>query len=205
MTFESYAFSHVGSVRKRNEDAFLCAPGFAVVADGVGGCPGGAEAATKIVEALTPLASAWPVPEGDALPHDVMAWALLGALERAHEAVSAQGRTAKWALMSSTVVAVAVVGDVLVVVHAGDSRAYVCRHGVHRNRTGTLYRITDDHTSTWIEDGVEKRGLDKGVGIGAQLNAEIEHQTACDSTIGPDAPLGTRGAVMADTVGAAKA
>ena len=40
--------------------------------------------------------------------------------------------------------------------------------------------------------------------LGAQLNSEIEHQTACDSTIGPDAPLGARGAVMADTVGAAK-
>ena len=40
--------------------------------------------------------------------------------------------------------------------------------------------------------------------IGAQLNAEIEHQTACDSTVGPDAPLGARGAVMADTVGAAR-
>jgi membrane protein len=41
--------------------------------------------------------------------------------------------------------------------------------------------------------------------IGAQLNAEIEHQTARDSTVGPEAPLGARGAVMADTVGAAQA
>ncbi|MGE0037415.1 MAG: YihY/virulence factor BrkB family protein [Xanthobacteraceae bacterium] len=40
--------------------------------------------------------------------------------------------------------------------------------------------------------------------IGAQLNAEIEHQTARDSTTGPEAPLGVRGAVMADTVGAAR-
>jgi len=39
--------------------------------------------------------------------------------------------------------------------------------------------------------------------VGAELNSEIEHQTACDSTIGPEKPLGTRGAVMADTVGAA--
>jgi membrane protein len=40
--------------------------------------------------------------------------------------------------------------------------------------------------------------------MGAQLNAEMEHQTACDSTVGPEAPLGARGAVMADTVGAAR-
>jgi membrane protein len=40
--------------------------------------------------------------------------------------------------------------------------------------------------------------------IGAELNAEIEHQTARDTTTGHAKPLGTRGAVMADTVGAAQ-
>ena len=37
--------------------------------------------------------------------------------------------------------------------------------------------------------------------VGAELNSEIEHQTARDSTVGPEKPLGLRGAVMADTVG----
>jgi membrane protein len=41
--------------------------------------------------------------------------------------------------------------------------------------------------------------------VGAELNAEIEHQTAQDSTIGTEKPLGLRGAVMADTVGAGTA
>lgn len=36
---------------------------------------------------------------------------------------------------------------------------------------------------------------------GAELNSEIEHQTAIDSTEGSQKPLGTRGATMADTVG----
>jgi membrane protein len=40
--------------------------------------------------------------------------------------------------------------------------------------------------------------------IGAELNSEIEHQTARDSTVGAEKPLGARGAVMADTVGAAQ-
>ncbi|MEJ0078014.1 MAG: YihY/virulence factor BrkB family protein [Alphaproteobacteria bacterium] len=40
--------------------------------------------------------------------------------------------------------------------------------------------------------------------IGAELNAEIEHQTARDTTEGGGKPLGARGAVMADTVGEAK-
>jgi membrane protein len=37
--------------------------------------------------------------------------------------------------------------------------------------------------------------------FGAELNAEIEHQTAIDSTRGQERPLGERGATMADTIG----
>lgn len=37
--------------------------------------------------------------------------------------------------------------------------------------------------------------------IGAEINAEIEHQTAQDSTVGERKPMGERGAVMADTLG----
>src|SRR4051794_30481905 len=40
--------------------------------------------------------------------------------------------------------------------------------------------------------------------IGAELNAEIEHQTARDTTTGHAKPLGVRGAAMADTVGKAQ-
>jgi membrane protein len=39
--------------------------------------------------------------------------------------------------------------------------------------------------------------------LGAELNSEIEHQTACDTTIGPPKPLGARGAAVADSVGRA--
>jgi membrane protein len=39
---------------------------------------------------------------------------------------------------------------------------------------------------------------------GAELNSELEHQTGRDSTIGAPKPLGSRGAVMADTVGKAQ-
>jgi membrane protein len=38
---------------------------------------------------------------------------------------------------------------------------------------------------------------------GAELNSEIEHQTAVDTTVGHPKPLGGRGAVMADTLGPA--
>lgn len=37
--------------------------------------------------------------------------------------------------------------------------------------------------------------------VGAEINAEIEHQTAHDTTIGEARPVGARGAVVADTLG----
>lgn len=37
--------------------------------------------------------------------------------------------------------------------------------------------------------------------LGAELNAEMEHQTAVDTTTGPPQPMGKRGAYVADTLG----
>ena len=39
--------------------------------------------------------------------------------------------------------------------------------------------------------------------LGAELNAELEHQTTVDTTVGPPQPQGRRGAYVADTVGRA--
>lgn len=38
--------------------------------------------------------------------------------------------------------------------------------------------------------------------LGAEINAEMEHQTEVDSTVGEDKPMGKRGAYVADTAGA---
>ena len=40
--------------------------------------------------------------------------------------------------------------------------------------------------------------------FGAELNSEIEHQTAVDTTTGAPVPMGARGAKMADTIGPAR-
>ena len=37
--------------------------------------------------------------------------------------------------------------------------------------------------------------------VGAEVNAEMEHQTTKDTTTGPSQPMGHRGAVVADTIG----
>ncbi len=39
--------------------------------------------------------------------------------------------------------------------------------------------------------------------LGAELAAEVEHQTMVDTTVGPPQPVGRRGAYVADTVGRA--
>ena len=37
--------------------------------------------------------------------------------------------------------------------------------------------------------------------LGAKVNAELEHQTATDTTTGDPVEMGKRGAVVADTLG----
>ncbi|RAK61276.1 YihY/virulence factor BrkB family protein [Phenylobacterium hankyongense] len=68
----------------------------------------------------------------------------------------------------------------------------------HYDRTyGSLGTVVGFMTWLWLSNMV--------VLGGAELNAEIEHQTAVDTTTGAPKPLGFRRAVMADTVGAAQA
>ncbi|EIM30788.1 YihY/virulence factor BrkB family protein [Microvirga lotononidis] len=74
---------------------------------------------------------------------------------------------------------------------------YVANFGSYNETYGSLGAVIGFMTWIWISSIV--------VLLGAELNAEMEHQTAKDSTEGPPQPMGSRGATMADTVGAAKA
>jgi membrane protein len=73
---------------------------------------------------------------------------------------------------------------------------YVANFGTYNATYGSLGAAMGMMMWMWISAIV--------ILLGAQLNAEIEHQTARDSTITPEKPLGERGAVKADTVGAAQ-
>ncbi len=74
---------------------------------------------------------------------------------------------------------------------------YVANFGSYNETYGSLGAVIAFMTWIWISSIVML--------LGAEINAEIEHQTAKDSTEGPPQPMGSRGATMADTVGAAKA
>ena len=69
---------------------------------------------------------------------------------------------------------------------------YVTNFGSYNETYGTLGAAIGFMTWIWLSSAV--------VLVGAELNAEMEHQTARDTTTGPERPLGSRGARMADAV-----
>jgi len=70
---------------------------------------------------------------------------------------------------------------------------YVANFGNYSATYGSLGALIGLLTWMWISATI--------VIIGAEINSEVEHQTARDSTTGPELPLGERGAYMADTIG----
>lgn len=74
---------------------------------------------------------------------------------------------------------------------------YVANFGSYNETYGSLGAVIGFMTWIWLSSIV--------VLLGAEINAELEHQTTHDTTEGAHAPMGARGARMADTVGVAKA
>jgi membrane protein len=73
---------------------------------------------------------------------------------------------------------------------------YVANFGSYNKTYGSLGAIIGFMTWIWITIIV--------VLVGAKIDAEMEHQTARETTTGQPKPLGMRGARMADTVGSAQ-
>ncbi len=74
---------------------------------------------------------------------------------------------------------------------------YVGSFGNYNETYGSLGAAIGFMTWLWLSSTI--------ILVGAELNAEVEHQTVRDTTEGAPQPLGSRGARMADTVGAARA
>lgn len=73
---------------------------------------------------------------------------------------------------------------------------YAANFGKFNETYGSLGAAIGFMTWLWISAIV--------ILLGAELDAEMEHQTARDTTTGAEKPIGARGARMADTVGAAR-
>lgn len=145
----------IGQVRRRNEDSIGLEPGLGivVVADGMGGHPGGdvasSEAAVTAVHRLREFREG-SGPQGGEAPMDE---AMRGAVMAAHAAVRARGEDdPELEGMGTTVTAFAADPDEgsWSIGHVGDSRAYLLRHGSFRQLT------RDD---TWVQQRVDAAEL----------------------------------------------
>lgn len=129
----SAALSDIGRVRRKNEDRYLHDEAALLfgVADGVGGLPGGGEAAqrtiTEIAEALSHL------PEQQTPD-------LTAIVQRVNHQVHVLGAELSPAMgIGSTLTFGQIRHGTLTIAHVGDSRCYGWRHG-------ELLQLTEDHS-----------------------------------------------------------
>jgi serine/threonine protein phosphatase PrpC len=145
MALDAFALTIPGR-RPSNEDA-ICARvdlGLFVVADGMGGYEGGEIASALTIEAIHELVRRtagggdvfWPYPIDPRL--SVGENELVVATRLAADRI-ARRRVGELANMGSTVAALRVAGEAVVVAHVGDSRVY-------RLRDGALAQLTVDHS-----------------------------------------------------------
>ncbi len=85
-----------------------------------------------------------------------------------------------------------VVASIVWVLASAAFSYYVANFGSYNKTYGSLGAVVGFMTWIWISMII--------VLSGGELNAELEHQTECDTTAGADQPLGQRGAVKADQI-----
>jgi serine/threonine protein phosphatase Stp1 len=143
MSYRSAARTHVGAVRRRNEDAVLERPelGLWAVADGAGGHQRGDYASTRIIAVLDALN---PELRGAVLAERVKACLAEVNIELRQKAAAIGPR----ALIASTVTVLLISGDESCCLWAGDSRLY-------RLRAGRLVQLSRDqsHVQNMVDRG----------------------------------------------------
>ena len=118
--------SHVGCVRRNNEDSVAVheSLGLGIVADGIGGQPGGEVASRRAVHAIA--------------RHVASGAGLVDAISLASRDLARAGRRQGNSRPGTTVVATRLVGNAFRVAWVGDSRAYLLADSV--------VRLTHDHS-----------------------------------------------------------
>jgi PPM family protein phosphatase len=122
------AASHVGLVRRQNEDSFVAGGGIFAVCDGMGGAKAGEVASEAACRYLMEL----PAEAGAQQVRDAVAEANSNIFSRSVGEPELAG-------MGTTLTAFVQSDDILIVAHVGDSRAYLLR-------AGDLKQLTDDHS-----------------------------------------------------------
>ncbi len=199
---DAFGVTHVGKVRKRNQDQFLIASlrktmdlkftslddltvfddlrcseaNLFLIADGVGGIPGGEEASSTAISTVTHFITqaAGCYYNADVAQEREYLDQLEQAVRHCHEGlVAAPGSQPSPA---TTLTMVSLIWPRAYIIHIGDSRCYY-------QRDGSLKQITRDQTLGEValdqgllsEEEVEKRGLDHILtsAIGAEITPSI--------------------------------
>jgi serine/threonine protein phosphatase Stp1 len=143
LRYRSAARSHVGLVRKANEDSVLARDEVAlwVVADGMGGHEGGQWASQTLVAAFERVDLR--------VERAARGAAIVSALKDGNRTIHAAA-TARGAQMGTTAVVAHTDADDLLLIWVGDSRIY-------RLRDGRLQQMTRDHTL--VQDLIDRGTL----------------------------------------------
>lgn len=149
--------------------------------------------ATVAIAALGHLKSLLPtLPDWASVVGKVVTYALLAAAGAAGAASlyrwGPSRESARWAWLSPGSALTAVLWLLLTLGFG----VYVSKFGNYNATYGSLATVVVLLTWLYLSSYV--------LLFGAELNSELEHQTAADTTVGADAPLGGRGAWVADHV-----
>lgn len=175
LKFRSSFASHVGMVRRLNEDSFISRDDLGVwaVADGMGGHQAGDLASQKVVAALA------HIPVADSIGE--LLRATRAAIHQANlELVGMAGQFGSSRVPGSTVAALVIRDSEAAAVWAGDSRIY-------RLRKGEVQQITRDHSHVQelldqhlisLEEAVHHpmaNVITRAVGIDESLDLDVLH------------------------------
>ena len=174
------AKTDIGSVRESNQDSFDCGVlengiTWAVVCDGMGGASGGNVASSicvkKVSEAIKKNCARKP-------NHKAIKNLLESAISAANAMVfdeSLKDDALKG--MGTTIVAVVICGDIGVVAHVGDSRAYLINDGIARlTKDHSLVQLMIDTGKITEEEAKthpERNIITRAVGIQNFVDADI--------------------------------
>ncbi len=165
------ATTHVGRVRKVNEDSILAIPELSiwVVSDGMGGHAAGDFASQTVVDALAVLPR-------NLEPGDLMR-AVRAAIQRAHDRIREEAKARDADMIGATVVVLIIADGHFVAFWAGDSRLY-------RFRDNEVELLTTDHSvvaelvlsgqMTWdeAEHHPHSNAITRAVGVGDALELD---------------------------------
>ncbi|MFF5325341.1 PP2C family protein-serine/threonine phosphatase [Janibacter hoylei] len=132
LTVDAAARTHVGRVRRRNEDAFYAGRSLFAVADGLGGHVAGDIASATAIEAVR----AYDRGAKSADLPDALGQAIAAANESLRNKIK---EAPELAGMGTTLVAMLCSEESAALANVGDSRAYLLRGNTYR-------QITEDHT-----------------------------------------------------------